>query len=47
MHDPVRGGASLDVIKAKECPEDMCGPIFYPTGGPSAGREVIEWHRIK
>ena len=47
MHDPVRGGASLDAIKAGECPEDMLGPIFYPTDGPTAGRDVIEWHRIK
>jgi hypothetical protein len=47
MHDPVRGGASLDAIKADECPKDMLHPIFYPTGGPASGREVIEWHRIK
>ena len=47
MHDPVRGGASLDAIKADECPEDMLSPIFYPTDGPTAGRDVIEWHRIK
>ena len=40
MHDPVRGGAPLEAIKADECPEEMLGPVF-------AGREVIEWHRIK
>ena len=40
VHDPVRGGAAMDKIKANECPAEMLSPIFD-------GRDVIEWHRIK
>ena len=39
VHDPVRGGATLEFIKGKECPAELLG-IFD-------GRNVIEWHRIK
>ena len=39
VHDPVRGGATLELIKQDECPGELkC--IF-------TGRRVIEWHRIK
>ena len=41
MHDPVRGGEKLDVIMAQECPDDLRPDVF------TAGRGVIEWHRIK
>ena len=40
VHDPVRGGASLESIKMHECPSDLRVPMFE-------GREVIEWHRVK
>ena len=40
VHDPVRGGATLETIQETECPVAMHGAIFL-------GREVIEWHRIK
>ena len=35
----VRGGASLEVCRDNECPDDLRAPIFD-------GRDVIEWHRI-
>ena len=40
VHDPVRGGASLESIKTEECPDDLRRSIFQ-------GQEVITWHRIK
>ena len=40
VHDPVRGGASLQSIIMHECPSDLRVPVFE-------GREVIEWHRVK
>ena len=40
VFDPVRGGASLEVIQRDECPDDLRAPIFD-------GREVIHWHRVK
>ena len=40
MHDPFKGGASLETIKAGECPDDLRGSIFDH-------RDVIAWHRIK
>ena len=40
VHDPVRGGASLEGIKA-ECPIEMRGDMFSPH------RPVITFHRIK
>ena len=40
VHDPVKGGAPLDVIKNDECSDALRGPIFD-------GRTVIVWHRIK
>ena len=39
VHDPVRGGATLEAIKEDECPVELQG-IFND-------RKVIEWHRIK
>ena len=39
VHDPVRGGATLETIKANECPLELQG-IFKD-------RKIIEWHRIK
>ena len=39
VHDPVRGGATLQAIKEEECPVELKG-IF-------TDRKVIEWHRIK
>ena len=39
VHDPVRGGATLETIKEDECPMELQG-IFN-------GRKIIEWHRIK
>ena len=41
VHDPVKGGAKLDVIIRDECADHLREPIF------GVGREVIEWHRIK
>ena len=46
MHDPVKGGAPLEVIKEHECPEHLLGPIFMCPDGVTA-RPVITWHRIK
>ena len=40
VHDPVRGGASLEAIKA-ECPTEMRGNLF------SRDHPVIIFHRIK
>jgi hypothetical protein len=40
VHDPVRGGASLEAIEA-ECPAEMRGDMF------SRHRPVITFHRIK
>jgi len=40
VHDPVRGGASLEAIEA-ECPIEMRGDMFSPH------RPVITFHRIK
>ena len=39
VHDPVRGGASIDYIKEEECPDDL-QIIFHK-------RAIITWHRIK
>ena len=39
VHDPVRGGATLETIKANECPLELQG-IFKD-------HKIIEWHRIK
>ena len=39
MHDPVRGGATLEFIQQEECPVELLG-LFE-------GRKIIEWHRIK
>ena len=39
MHDPVRGGATVEYIRDNECPQDLL-KIF-------AGRDIITWHRIK
>ena len=39
VHDPIRGGASLEAIM-DECPPELRGPIFDE-------RNVIVWHRIK
>ena len=39
VHDPVRGGATLEAIKEEECPPELQG-IFKD-------RKIIEWHRIK
>ena len=46
MHDPVKGGATLDFIKENECPERLLKPIFTRPDG-AAPRKVITWHRIK
>ena len=39
VHDPVRGGATLETIKEEECPPELQS-IFFD-------RKIIEWHRIK
>ena len=39
MHDPVRGGATVEYIKKEECPKDLLR-IFKR-------RDIIIWHRIK
>ena len=39
VHDPVRGGGSLEFIKNEECDTELRG-IFE-------GRDIIVWHRIK
>ena len=40
VHDSVRGGATLEVCRNEECPDELRGPVFDT-------RSVIEWHRIK
>ena len=40
VHDPVRGGAPIEVIKNEECPDDLRAPVFR-------GRAIIPWLRIK
>ena len=40
VHDAVRGGEKLSVIRDQECPDELRHAVFE-------GREVIEWHRIK
>ena len=40
VHDPVRGGAPLEVIRNEECPDELRALVFN-------GRDVIEWHRVK
>ena len=40
VHDPFHGGATLDVVRDEECPDDLRSSIFLR-------RQVIEWHRIK
>ena len=39
VHDPVRGGGSVEFIKTEECDTELRG-IFE-------GRDIIVWHRIK
>ena len=39
VHDPVRGGGSVEFIKNEECDTELRG-IFE-------GRDIIVWHRIK
>ena len=46
MHDPVKGGATLDFIKENECPERLLKPIFTCPDGATP-RKVVTWHRIK
>ena len=41
VHDPVKGGASREAIERDECTDALRPAIFV------AGREVIEWHRVK
>ena len=40
VHDPVKAGAKLAVIRDEECPDDLRPSIFHE-------RSIIEWHRIK
>ena len=43
MHDSavyLKSYVPLETIKAEECPQELCDPIF-------TGRQVIDWHRIK
>ena len=40
VHDPVKGGETLAVLKADECPDALRDLVF-------GHRDVIEWHRIK
>ena len=46
MHDPVRGGATLEFIEAEECPDELRELIFLMPDAAEA-RDVITWHRIK
>lgn len=46
VHDPVRGGATLEFIKAEECPSDLHDGAFLRPG-LSEERDVVTWHRIK
>ena len=46
MHDPVKGGATLDFIKENECPERLLKPIFNCPDRVTP-RKVVTWHRIK
>ena len=46
MHDPVKGGATLDFIKENECPERLLKPIFNCSDRVTP-RKVVTWHRIK
>ena len=40
VHDNVRGGATLDVIRNEECPEELRDAIFR-------NRRIIGWHRAR
>ena len=40
VHDVVRGGATLDVIRNEECPQELRDAIFR-------NRRIIEWHRVR
>ena len=42
VHDPIKGGASVQWIRKEECPAELIAPIF-----DAPGRKLIEWHRIK
>jgi len=46
MHDPVRGGATLEFIKAEECPSELHDGTFLRPGSGEE-RDVVTWHRIK
>ena len=46
VHDPVRGGATLESIKKDECEEGL-QRIFKDPSNPTKDRKVIIWHRIK
>ena len=45
VHDPVRGGATLESIKNDECEEGL-QHIFKDPSSPTKDRKVIIWHRI-
>ena len=40
VHDHARGGATLDVIRNEECPQELRDAIFR-------NRRIIEWHRAR
>ena len=46
VHDPVKGGAPLELIKSEECPVELLDSIFkLPDSNEE--RSVITWHRIQ
>ena len=46
MHDPVKGGAPLELIKSEECPVELLDSIFKLPDSDDQ-RSVITWHRIQ
>ena len=46
VHDPVRGGATLELIRKEECPLELHDGTFLRPGSGEE-RDVITWHRIK
>ena len=46
VHDPVRGGATLEFIRKEECPLELHDATFLRPGSGEE-RDVITWHRIK
>ena len=46
VHDPLRGGASLEFMRREECPQVLHDAVFFMPDS-NEERDVIEWHHIK